>query len=62
LNENTNGLISEYFPERTDFGEATEGQVREVRDKLNNGPGKRLGWRTPNEILSDQAAIVALPG
>jgi len=35
--------------------------VREVQDKLNNRPRKCLGWRTPNEILSDQAAIVALP-
>jgi IS30 family transposase len=61
LNENTNGLIRQYFPKRTDFAKVTDTQVREVQDKLNNRPRKCLGWRTPNEILSDQAAIVALP-
>jgi IS30 family transposase len=61
LNENTNGLIRQYFPKRTDFGKVTEDQVREVQNKLNNRPRKCLGWRTPNEIISDQAAIVALP-
>jgi IS30 family transposase len=61
LNENTNGLIRQYFPKRTDFGMVMESEVREVQDKLNNRPRKCLGWRTPNEIISDQAAIVALP-
>jgi len=61
LNKNTNGLIRQYFPKRTDFGKVTEDQVREVQNKLNNRPRKCLGWRTPNEIISDQAAIVALP-
>lgn len=61
LNENTNGLIRQYFPKRTDFGKVSESEVREVQDKLNNRPRKCLGWRTPNEIFSDQAAIVALP-
>jgi len=61
LNENTNGLIRQYFPKQTDFGTITDDQVREVQDKLNNRPRKCLGWRTPNEILSNHAAIVALP-
>ena len=47
--------------EWTDFGKVSESKVREVQDKLNNRPRKCLGWRTPNEIFSDQAAIVALP-
>lgn len=61
LNENTNGLIRQYFPKQTDFAKVTDKQVKEVQDKLNNRPRKCLGWKTPNEILSDQAAIVALP-
>lgn len=61
LNENTNGLIRQYFPKQTDFGKITDEQVREVADKLNDRPRKCLGWRTPREIISDQAAIVALP-
>jgi IS30 family transposase len=61
LNENTNGLIRQYFPKRIDFGNVREDQVREVQNKLNNRPRKCLGWKTPNEIISDEAAIVALP-
>ena len=36
-------------------------KVREVQDKLNDRPRKYLGWRTPNEILSNHATNVALP-
>ena len=61
LNENTNGLIRQYFPEQTDFGTTTNDQVREVQVKLNDRRRKCLGWRTPNEILSKHATIVALP-
>jgi IS30 family transposase len=61
LNENTNGLIRQYFPKRTDFGNITDRQVREVQDKLNDRPRKCLGWRTPREVSCDPSAIVALP-
>ena len=62
LNENTNGLIRQYFPKRTDFGKIIGEQVREVQEKLNDRPRKCLGWRTPREVYYNQAAIVALPG
>ncbi len=62
LNENTNGLIRQYFPKQTDFGKITDEQVREVQKKLNDRPTKCLGWRAPREVIADQAAIVALPG
>lgn len=62
LNENTNGLIRQYFPKQTDFGKITETQVREIQEKLNTRPRKCLGWRTPREVFLNQAAIVALPG
>jgi IS30 family transposase len=61
LNENTNGLIRQYFPKQTDFATLSEEQVMAVQNKLNNRPRKCLGWRTPNEVISDQAAIVAVP-
>ena len=50
--------------ERTRFGDYkmdTDTQIEKVREKLNNRPRKHLGWRTPNEVISGQAAIVALP-
>jgi len=50
LNENTNGLIRQYFPKQTEFAKITWAQVRRVEDKLNNRPRKRLGYQTPNEI------------
>ena len=50
LNENTNGLIRQYFPKKTDFTMITDKQIKEVEDKLNNRPRKTLGYRTPNEV------------
>lgn len=50
LNENTNGLIRQYFPKQTEFAKITWVQVQRVEDKLNNRPRKRLGYQTPNEI------------
>jgi IS30 family transposase len=61
LNENTNGLIRQYFPKRTDFSKITDEQIYEVQEKLNNRPRKCLGWRTPNEVFLKPTAIVALP-
>ncbi len=37
-------------------------RVREVQEKINERPRKCLGWRTSREVISDQAAIVSLPG
>jgi IS30 family transposase len=49
-NENTNGLIRQYFPKKTRFDRITAGQIKEVEDKLNNRPRKSLEYRTPNEV------------
>ncbi len=49
-NENTNGLVRQYFPKGTDFDEIEEWEVQWVEDRLNNRPRKRLGWATPNEV------------
>jgi len=51
-NENTNGLIRDYFPKKTDFDTITDGQLQEVEYLLNNRPRKRHGWKTPLEVLS----------
>jgi len=50
LNENTNGLIRQYFPKQMEFAKITWRQVRRVEEKLNNRPRKTLGYQTPNEI------------
>lgn len=49
LNENTNGLVRQYFPKGCDFTKLTEEDVLEVEKKLNSRPRKTLGYSTPNE-------------
>ena len=48
-NENTNGLIRQYFPKGTDFGDITPEPVMRVQNILNSRPRKRLGYMTPKE-------------
>lgn len=51
-NENTNGLIRDYFPKKTDFDLVTDEEIQWVEYQLNSRPRKRLGWRTPLEEWS----------
>lgn len=50
-NENTNGLIRQYFPKGTDFRQVTDAELRRVVRKLNDRPRKRLGYRTPAQVF-----------
>jgi len=50
LNENTNGLVRQYFPKQTEFDKISHQSVKKVEDKLNNRPRKTLNYRTPNEV------------
>lgn len=50
LNENTNGLLRQYFPKKTGFANITDEQIQKVEDKLNNRPRKTLGYKTPLEV------------
>ncbi|MBZ9559705.1 IS30 family transposase [Halomonas coralii] len=50
-NENTNGLIRQYFPKGTDFRQVTDTKLRKVVMKLNDRPRKRLGYRTPAQVF-----------
>jgi len=51
-NENTNGLIRDYFPKKTDFDTISEEEIAYVEYELNTRPRKRLNWKSPLEILS----------
>ena len=59
-NENTNGLLRQYFPKGTDLGAHSPQRLQEVADQLNGRPRKVLGWKTPaeamTELLDSQAA------
>jgi IS30 family transposase len=57
LNENTNGLVRQYFPKRSDFSKITAEQVQRVMERLNNRPRKTLGFKTPNQVFFKQKAI-----
>jgi len=67
-NENTNGLLRQYFPKGTDLSLHGPGYLDYVAAELNNRPRKRLGWKSPaealNELLSEpfNPPTVALTG
>lgn len=53
-NENTNGLIRQYFPKGTDFRDVSHVEVRRVEKLLNSRPRECLGFRTPDEVFFEQ--------
>ena len=53
-NENTNGLIRQYFPKGTDFRDVSHHQVWQVENLLNNRPRACLGFRTPAEVFFEK--------
>lgn len=50
-NENTNGLIRQYFPKGMDFTSITQQEISHVMKRLNNRPRKRLGYLTPAQVF-----------
>jgi IS30 family transposase len=60
LNENTNGLVRQYFPKKYEFARISDQDLQLVEDKLNDRPRKTLGYWTPNETFFNQRSV-ALP-
>ena len=50
-NENTNGLLRQYFPKKTLFANITQEDIDQAVNKINNRPRKRLGYQTPYEVF-----------
>ncbi|MDX9780570.1 MAG: IS30 family transposase, partial [bacterium] len=57
LNENTNGLIRQYFPKDRDFRTITDEEIIMAMKKLNNRPRKTLGYLTPNEVFFENYKV-----
>ncbi len=59
LNENTNGLLRQYWPKKTDFKQVAANDVVAVLEKLNNRPRKALNYQTPTKIMQEHLLKVA---
>jgi IS30 family transposase len=57
LNENTNGLVRQYFPKGSDFTQITDNEIKMVMERLNNRPRKTLGYKTPSQLFFKEQKI-----
>ena len=61
-NENTNGLLRQYFPKGTDLARWSGEELEAVAHTLNTRPRKTLGWKTPAEAFNEQLLLLQQPG
>lgn len=61
-NENTNGLLRQYFPKGTDLSRWSAEEIETVAHALNTRPRKTLGWKTPAEAFNDQLLLLQQAG
>ncbi|GAB03643.1 IS30 family transposase [Gordonia amarae] len=61
-NENTNGLLRQYFPKGTDLSRWSAADLEAIAYTLNNRPRKALEWRTPAEVFGEQLHSGKRPG
>jgi IS30 family transposase len=58
-NENTNGLLRQYFPKRSDLAPFSQADLDAVAAELNGRPRQTLGWKTPSQALDETVAMTA---
>jgi transposase, IS30 family len=60
LNENTNGLVRQYFPKGSDFTGITDQEVEAVMQRLNHRPRKTLDFATPHQVFFQQTSVALI--
>ena len=55
-NENTNGLLRQFFPEGTDLSTISQTELNDVTRLMNQRPEKKPGWKTPEEPMAHELA------
>jgi len=61
-NENTNGLLRQYFPKGTDLSRWSAEEIKAVATTLNSRPRKSLGWKTPAEAFNEHLLLLQQAG
>jgi len=60
LNENSNGLVRQYFPKDRDFTTITDEEIAEAMFRLNHRPRKKLGFKTPYEVFFKTSTLLTV--
>jgi IS30 family transposase len=56
-NENTNGLLRDYFPKGTDLANISPEELQRVADEINDRPRKTRGWARPADLITDAVTV-----
>jgi IS30 family transposase len=60
LNENTNGLLRQYWPKATDFKKVSQSAVQDVMINFINSPRKKLNYKTHAKLMAEHMVAIAV--
>ena len=59
-NENTNGLLRQYFPKKRKLNDVSKYEIKYVENRLNHRPRKKLGFKTPYEVFFNTTELLTV--